>query len=186
MKKIIIFLAVLLLVVSVNAATHRVIILGWSTHSNNSDVFPEPSSIKFTNDIAPHLVWIFNDTATRDSLSFKFTIPQNYVGTGQFVIAWTSTATSGDVEWDIDYRAVGGNDTESMDQATFQEQLTANNDTAPSAALERMIFTITATDGNFAAGDIVMGQLYRDGTDAGDTIAAAIILLELYFEYNDV
>ena len=188
MKKILLlFLCFLFFVPSIApAATHRVVMLGSGTYSNNSDVYPEPSSIQFTNSIAPTMVWIFNDTSVRDSLSFRFTVPQNYVDTAQFVIAWTTVVTgASDVEWDIDYRAHGGNDTESMDQATFQETLSGNNDTAPSAALERMVFTITATDGNFAAGDIVTGQIYRDGSDAGDTISDEVILLELYFEYND-
>jgi len=29
------------------------------------------------------------------------------------------------------------------------------------------------------------GQIFRDGTDGGDGIAAAVILIEFYFEYDD-
>ena len=166
-------------------ATHRIPILGWATVPDTSgDVFFEPYSVKATNDQWDHLVCVFNDTATRIGLRGRFDVPQNYVGTANLVVVWTSTATSGDVEWDFDYRAVGGNDTESLDQSGTQESVNAN-DTAPSAAHERMEISISLTDGNFAAGDTVQFELFRDGTDAGDTMAAAAMLFGLFFEYAD-
>jgi hypothetical protein len=111
-------------------------------------------------------------------------VPQNYVDTANIIVVWTSTATSGDVEWDFDYRCVGGNDTESMDQAGTQESVN-QNDTAPSAAHERMEATLALTDGNLAAGDTCQFELFRDGTDAGDTMAAAAIVHQVIFEYAD-
>ena len=92
-------------------ATHRIPILNWATVPDDSgDVFIEPYSIKGSNDLWKRLVAIFNDTATRIGLHGGFTVPENYVGSPKIVIVWTSTATSGDVEYDYDYRAVGGND----------------------------------------------------------------------------
>ena len=111
-------------------------------------------------------------------------MPQNYVDTANLVIVWTATAIIGDVEFDFDYRAVGGNDVESFDQAGVQESVNAN-DTAPSAIHERMELTIALTDGNFAAGDTVEFYFPRDGTDVGDTMAAAALVFELFFEFND-
>lgn len=167
-------------------ATHRIPILGFNTVPDTSgDVFFEPYTIKATNDVWGYLVAIFNDTAARDGLRGAFTVPQNYVGTANLVIIWTTTATTGDVEWDFDYRAVGGNDTESLDQSGTQESVNGN-DTAPSATDERMEFTIALTDGNFAVGDLVQFEFFRDGTDGGDGISAAVQLHALYFEYNDV
>ena len=166
-------------------ATFRLPILGWgTTPDTGGDVFFEPYSIKATNDNWDSLIVVFNDTAARDGLHGRFDVPQNYVGTANVVIVWSSTATSGDVEWDFDYRAVGGNDTESLDQATAQESVNSN-DTAPSATNERMEISISLTDGNFAAGDTVEWALFRDGTDVGDTISAAVMLFDLYFEYAD-
>jgi len=186
MKKwIFILLLLVLFSTSVFAGTHRIPILGWAMSPNASgNVFLEPYSTKATNDLFDRLVLIFNDTATRDSLSGSFTIPQNYVDTANLVVVWTSTATSGDVEWDFDYRAVGGNDTESLDQTTYQESVNTN-DTAPSATDERMEITLALTDGNFAAGDNVLFTFSRDGSDGGDGMAAAAIVVEIYFEYND-
>jgi hypothetical protein len=166
-------------------ATHRLPILGWQTRPGNTgNVFLESYTIKATNDVWGHNVFVFNDTATRDQLRGVFHVPKNYVGTANLVIVWTTTATSGDVEWDFDYRAVGGDNAESLDQ-TGNQQSVNSNDTAPGAANRRMEITIALTDGNFAADDTVEFTLFRDGTDAGDTIAAAVMLFGLFFEYND-
>src|SRR3990167_11147228 len=156
-------------------ATHRIPILGWGTVPDTSDnVFFEPYAIKATIDVWDRLVLVFNDTATRIGLVGGFTVPKNYVGGAKIIVVWTSTATAGDVEWDVDYRAVGVDDTASLDQAGTQESVNLN-DTAPSAAHERMETSITLTAGNFAVDDEVEFTLFRDGTDVGDTIAAAAI-----------
>lgn len=167
-------------------ANHRVPILGWQTVPDASgDVFFEPADIKATNKVWDRQVCVFNDTATRIGLHGQFNVPKNYVGTANLIVVWTSTATSGDVEWDFDYRAVGGNDTESLDQAGTQESVNAN-DTAPSATDERMEISIALTDANFAADDSVLFTHFRDGTDGGDGIAAAVQMVDLFFEYSDV
>lgn len=166
-------------------ATHRISILGKSTIPDTSgEVFFEPYTIKATNDVWGLLVVIFNDSGTRIGLRGMFIVPQNYASVANLIVTWTSTAIVGDVEWDFDYRAVGGNDVESLDQAGTQESVNAN-DTAPSAVNERMEISIALTNGNFAAGDTVTFELFRDGTDVGDTMAAAAIVFETEFEYSD-
>lgn len=167
-------------------ATHRISILGASTvPDTGGDVFFEPYTIKATNDVWGYLVVVFNDTSARDGLQGSFDVPQNYIGSANIIVHWTSTATTGDVEWDFDYRAVGGNDTESLDQSGTQESVN-QNDTAPSAVNERMTATLSLTDGNFAVGDTVQFELFRDGTDGGDGISAAVTVHAVLFEYADV
>lgn len=166
-------------------ATHRIPIIGWSAIPDTSgNCFPEGYDVKATNDVWDRLVMVFNDTSTRIGFHGGFTVPKNYVGNAKLAVVWTTTATSGDVEWDFDYRAVGGDDAESLDQSGTQESVNLN-DTAPSAAHERMETLITLTSSNFAADDEVEYLFVRDGTDAGDTIAAATMLFELLFEYTD-
>lgn len=166
-------------------ASYRLPILGHATVPDSSgNAFFEPFSIKATNDVWRHLVLVLNDSGTRIGVYGTFAVPQNYVDTANLVIVWTATAIIGDVEFDFDYRAVGGNDVESFDQAGVQESVNAN-DTAPSAIHERMELTIALTDGNFAAGDTVEFYFPRDGTDVGDTMAAAALVFELFFEFND-
>ena len=166
-------------------ATQRIPILGIGTSVGTSgDVFLESYTVKATNDVWKRLVVIFNDTANRNGLSGGFSVPKNYVGSPKIIVVWTTTATTGDVEWDFDYRAVGGDDTESLDQTGTQETVN-QNDTAPSAAHERLEAVLALTAGNFAIDDEVTFELFRDGTDAGDTMAAAAILFGLIFEYSD-
>ena len=166
-------------------ATHRLPILGFSTVPDDSgDVFFEPYSVKATNDLWEYLVLVFNDSGTRIGIRGKFNVPKNYVGSANIIIQWTATATSGDWEADFDYRAVGGNDTESLDQATTQESVN-QNDTAPSAVNERMTTTLALTSANLSVDDTVQFELFRDGTDAGDTMAAAVIVHDVLFEYAD-
>ena len=168
-------------------ATHRLPILGAMTMPDASgEVFFERADVKATNKFFKHGVLVFNDSGTDIELQGLFEVPQNYVGSANLVIIWTTTAITGDVEWGIAYRAVGGNDTESLDQATAQESLlTGNNDTAPSATDERMEFSISLTDGNFAIGDTVQYIFSREGLDVGDDLAAAVRVFGLYFEYAD-
>lgn len=166
-------------------ATHRLPILGWQTVPDTTgEAYFEPYTLNATNDQWANLVLILEDTANRHGVYGVFDVPQNYVDTANLVVVWTATATSGDVEFDFDYRAVGGNDTESLDQSGTQESVNSN-DTAPSAVNERMEISIALTDGNFSAGDTVEYFFPRDGTDAGDTMAADCMVFDLFFEYND-
>lgn len=166
-------------------ATHRIPIIAWPTVPDGTGTaFFEPYPIKATNDVWGNQVLVLNDTAADHGIYGLFDVPQNYVDTANLVIVWTATAIIGDVEFDFVYRAVGGNDAESLDQAGSDEDVNAN-DTAPSAINERMEITIALTDGNFAVGDTVEFFFTRDGTDGGDTMAAACLVFGLFFEYND-
>ena len=166
-------------------ATHRISILGWGTIPDSSgNVFFEPYDVKATNDVWDRLVCIFNDTATRLGLKGGFTIPKNYVGNPKIIVVWSSTAITGNTVWDFDYRAVGGNDTESLDQVGTQESVTVT-DAAPTAIHNRLEASMALTTANLAVDDEVEFELFRDGTDAGDTMAAAAILFGAYFSYAD-
>jgi hypothetical protein len=168
-------------------ATFRLPILGWATAPDTSgNVWMEPLSIAATNDRWPHLVWRFKDTSTRPAIEGVFSVPKNYnaSGTTSFVIVWSSTATSGNVVWDADYRAVTGNDSESLDQTTQDEQLTVT-DAAPGAAWRRLETSVSATAANFAADDTVQFEFARDGVSGSDTMAADAYLFGLFFQYTD-
>lgn len=168
-------------------ATRRIPILGWATLPGaGGDVFFEPATIKASNDFFKGLVLVFNDSGADDEIFGRFNVPKEYVGTAKIVIVWTTTAITGDVEWGFAYRAVGGNDVESLDQATAQESLlSGNNDTAPSAVNERMEFSIALTDANLAPDDTVQFIFSREGLDVGDGLAAAVRVFDLFFEFSD-
>lgn len=165
-------------------ATHRISILQ-TILPDSANVRFTPYNLEATNDAWKHPVLVFDGSlSTRDGGYGVFDVPQNYVGTAKIIVQWTSTATSGDVEWDFDYRSVGGDDTESLDQSGTQESVN-QNDTAPSAVHERMTATLTLTSGNFTAGDTVEFGFFRDQVDAGDTMAAKALVHDLLFEYAD-
>lgn len=166
-------------------ATRQVPLLGPTARPDNSgDVFFEPYSEKATNDVWDHLVTVFNSTSARVELYGTAEIPQDYQNTAQLIVVWTSATTSGDVVWDFDYRAVGGDDVESLDQTGTQETVSVT-DTAPSAAQERMEVSVALTDGNFFAGDTVEFLLARDGADASDTLSDAVLVFGAFFRYSD-
>lgn len=166
-------------------ATHTLSILGPATLPDTSgDVYWEPYTVKATNDVWGFGVWVFNDTGTRIGLRGSFKIPKGFVGSPLIIPYWSSTATSGNVVWDFDYRAVGGDDAESLDQAGTQEQVTVG-DAAPTAAHRLLIPSMALTAANLAVDDLVEFELFRDGANGSDTMAAAALLFGLYFQYAD-
>lgn len=173
-------------------ATHRISLLGPNTAPDSSgNIWQDLYSRLATNDVWPFGVFNFggtisNNTAptTRIGLYGTVEVPQNYVGTAAIIAVWTATITTGDVALDFDYRAVGGNDSESLDQAGTQESVSAT-DTAPGAANRRMETSLALTSANLAAGDTLEWGFFRDGTDAADTMAGTLILVDLLLSYAD-
>lgn len=164
-------------------ATHRVYIGSLLTPDASGNVFWQPSSILDTNDLLPTVqVLIFKDTATKDKSSCVFAVPKNFIGTAKFGVVWKTTATSGNVVWNFDYRATA--DAESLDQATFQESL-AVTDAAKGTTNQMNDANVAATSANFAVDDLVLLTVARDGTSGSDTMAASAQLYEVYFEYAD-
>jgi hypothetical protein len=166
-------------------ATHRIPILGIATVPDGSgSVFQEPSSIKLANDLYPSLIWVFNDTATKISLYGRFLVPKNYVSAPALVVRWFTTATTGNVQWDIDYRAIA--DAESFDPTTHQESVNSGAVAVPGTAKLEKETTINLTAANFAVDDWVEFILSRDGASGNDTAAAAVGLIGAGFQYADV
>ncbi|MCP4231512.1 MAG: hypothetical protein GY771_15385 [bacterium] len=165
-------------------ATHRIPIHLGLVPDDSGEVYWVPFNVEAINDVWKNMVLVFADSSTRNGAYAEFVVPENYSADAAFIVNWTANATSGSVEQDIDLRAVGGNDTESLDQSGTQESLNVA-DVAPSAVFERLQNTLTATDGNFQPGDTVLFGLFRDGTDAGDTMAANMLVFEVLFEYTD-
>lgn len=163
-------------------ATHRLPIVDW--HRTRDPQFPLQLSRDATNDQWQHVVYKQPSQSSTQRIHNGFVVPKNYVGSPVFVVVWTSSITSGDVVFRVIYRPVGGNDVESLDQATGVETLTVT-DTAPGAAWRRMEATMAATAGNFVVDDEVECQIDRVGADAGDTLAGATYLIAALFEYAD-
>lgn len=167
-------------------ATHRIDILGALTKFDSSgEVYIEPFTAAGVNDQFDHYVLVMNDDdSNKVGVSGVFEVPQNYVDNAAIIVVWTANVTSNDAVFDFDYRAVGGNDTESLDQASYQESATVT-DTAPSAVHERLEASISLTAGNLAAGDTVEFKLSVDGANANCTISDKCLIYGILFEYTD-
>jgi putative transposon-encoded protein len=165
-------------------ATHRLFIpaIAFLPNLGNSNVYPKPSSIDDANDRFPVEILAFKDSGTRIGASARFAVPKNYVGTPKIQAHWKTTATTGDVVWDVDTKAIA--DGESLDPSTDDDAQTVTT-TAPGTARLRKDSEVTLT-GTYAPDDIVQVSVYRDGAQAADTLAAEALLEGISFQYADV
>ncbi len=166
-------------------ATIYTSILGWEINAGSSgDVFPEPYSIKATNDRWKYLVWVFNNGASPAELFGGFRVPNDYVGSASIVALYTSTATTGSIVLAFNYRTVAsGVSGQSFDQTT-QTESTSAAFSAPSAANLRRDAVIPLTSSSLTNGQKVQFEILRDPTSASDDLAAAITLHGLYLGYS--
>lgn len=148
----------------------------------SGNVYWEPAALNLlANDRYPGMVVVFKDTATRDGIGFSVRVPKNYVGTPVFIVEWATVATAGNFDCEIDYRAIA--DAESWDPTTDQENIQSTI-AAPGTARLRKSSSIAATGANFAVDDLVVGTLFRDGSES-DTISGSVYVLGLYLSYAD-
>lgn len=163
-------------------ATHRLFIPAAAFLPDTSgNVYPKPSSVDDTNDRFPHEILAFADSGTRIGASTNLAVPKNYVGSPRALVVWKSTATSGDVVWDVDTKAIA--DGESLDPSTDDDAQTVTT-TTPATARLRKDSAVTLT-GTYAADDVVLLSVYRDGAQVADTLAADALLEGVFFEYAD-
>jgi hypothetical protein len=167
-------------------ATLRQPILNYSVLPDaNGNTYFEPASVAFgDSDLYKHLVLAFTSQSDRQGIAGKFVVPANYAGNARIVVVWSTTTTAGDVVWDFDYTAVGGDAAESLDPAADQEAATVT-DTAGPTARSRQECQIALTAGNLAADDEVLFEFFRDAADAADTLAASAWVFSLLFQYTD-
>jgi hypothetical protein len=164
-------------------ATIRLSIFGAATLPDTSgNVWPEPAAVTQTNDHYAQTVWRFKDTATKDSLGFRFSVPSNFVSSPVFEVIWTSTATSGNVVWNADYNS--GSKTATLDPSTDEENLTVTTG-APGTSQTGVASQMSATAGNFAANDVCQGKISRNGASGSDTMAADAVVYDVIFQYAD-
>lgn len=130
------------------------------------------------------LVWDF-DAAADEFLDFRGIMPQHYDGGGLTCRIWwgASTATTGNVIWDMAFRSIE-DDAEDID-AAHTYTVNSVTDAAPSASGEYTAAVITFTDGadmdSVGAGDPFVLRISRDANNASDTMAgdAELVAIEI-------
>jgi hypothetical protein len=147
----------------------------------SGNVYWEPAAIKRTNDFFQEGVWVFNNPSADESLYGSIELPRGSAGNAAINIIWSSTATSGTVQWSFAYRVITADDTNSLDQSSAVQTAT-NSDTAPTAANRRMVTAMTVTDANFGTAGTLQWKLTR--VDASDTLAAAVMVTALNLSYD--
>lgn len=168
-------------------ANHQISILNGSVAPDNTGrCWFEPFDVIATNDIWRHLILRFSNPTSAQLHGFygQFSLPLNYVGSAVIIPIWSCALTSGNARLRFTYRAVGGDNTESLDQTGNQEVVTIT-DAAGGAANRRMTPTMALTSANLAAGDTVEYLFQRLDDSGTDTINGDIVLHDLLLQYAD-
>ncbi len=149
---------------------------------NADGVFFQPYSIVDTATILDPLVLTYGDTGTKDGAAGTFIVPQNYVGTAKLHVLWVANAISGNCIWDLSY--LTRTDAEDMGAAATDTADTVTTGT-DGTAFNLNTSTMTLTAGDFAPGDVVAFELFRDTANASDTLAQSSLVFAVIFEYAD-
>lgn len=163
-------------------ATHRIPIGTALIPDASGNGYWEGAALDDVNDRYPHELLTLEDSGTKVSAGVMFTVPKNYVGTPKVVVRWKTTATTGDVVFDVEYTAIAAGET--LDPSADQEALSVT-DSAPGTARLANDCEVSLTAGNLAPDDTVLMNVSRDGTDGADTLAADAQLVEAWFQYAD-
>lgn len=116
-----------------------------------------------------HPVLDFDDTTNEDAV-FTGVMPEHYDGGGLTIdIGYSmSSATSGDIDWDIAFERIGDQQLD-IDSDSFAAANSVNTTTVPGTSGLVDVVTITFTDGadmdSVAAGELFRLKLTRDATN---------------------
>jgi len=167
--------------------TYRRSILQNILPDNSGDVYYSPFIEHASGDFWKQSIGVFKQDASNVNYlygSSEIPLEYNSAGTSKIISVWTAAATTGNVQWDFDYRSVAGNDSTSLDQTTAQEQLTVS-DAAPSSAFNRLEASMTLTSSNLSGGSTLQWRLGRDGPSESSSMADEALLFDLLLEYED-
>ena len=144
-------------------------VLEWSTPTTNPGV-----AACVTGSNTQKLVIDFADGANTLSVQKEIKLPSDFTSTVDVNLWWYTTATSGDVVWQVATICVGN--TETGDPA-FNTASTVT-DTAQGTTNQYNLATITGlTTTGCAAGEVLYLRVFRDPTNGGDTLAATARLV---------
>lgn len=117
------------------------------------------------------------DFADSSSLSAQvhLKLPSTWTGAIDANVKWMTTATTGDVVWQIALACVA--DAETDDPAFTDQLFTADTAKGTTNQTNDASKTGITTTGSCAAGELMHIRIKRDSADAGDTLAATARLL---------
>jgi hypothetical protein len=152
------------------------------TPLHNEPPSSDPATLDTRNQ---HPVLDFDPT-TNESAVFSGVMPRNYDGGGVTVYLHyaMSSATSGDVDWDVSFERIGDQQLD-IDSDSFAAVNSVDNTTVPGTSGNVDIVNTTFTDGadmdSVAAGEAFRLKITRDAasdTAAGDAELLAVEIKE--------
>jgi len=127
------------------------------------------------------------DQTTSETVYFQFPAVNYGSGNLTITIQWYSSATSGGVVWGGSLAAVTPvSDASSIEAKAFATEVNSGSVTVPSTskALTQSTITLTNLD-SIAANDYCILRLARKTADAGDTMAADALVVQVGIDYSD-
>lgn len=150
------------------------------TPLHNEPPISNPATIDTRNQ---HPVLDF-DASTNENAIFSGVMPRNYANSGitVYIHYAMSTATSGDIDWDVDWERIGDQQ-QDLDSDGFGGPNSVDNTTVPGTSGLVDIVNVPFTDGG-DMGSVAVGEGFRlkitrnavDDTAAGD---AELVFIEI-------
>ena len=148
-----------------------------------SDNVPPASNFATLDTRNLHLVLDF-DASTNESAVFEGVMPQNYAGGGVtvFIHYAMSTATSGDIDWDVAFERIGDQQLD-IDSDSFAAVNSVDTTTVPATSGLVDVVSIAFTNGadmdSVVAGEAFRLKLTRDATNDSATGDAELLAVEV-------
>lgn len=145
-----------------------------------------PASNYATLDIRNQHPVLDFDASTNEDAVFRGVMPRNYGGGGLTVYIHyaMSSATSGDVDWDVAFERIGDQQLD-IDSDSFAAVNSVDNTTVPGTSGNVDVVSVTFTDGadmdSIAAGEAFRIKITRDAasdTASGDAELIAVEIKE--------
>jgi len=112
-------------------------------------------------------VWEFTSTTLDERVQASTYLPRNWnEGSVDILIYWSFASGSGDVRWAIRFGATGDN--EAIDNA-FQTAIFVNDTAGTANQLQQVLLSTITMPAGIVAGDELQIEVFRQGTDGGDT-----------------
>lgn len=146
-------------------------------NANGSD-YPVASCVFGSNGVLA--VSTFPDGATK-YIYKDFRLPSDWAGVIDLSIFWRTTATTGNVVWQLQTSCTA--DGESVDPAVNTVQTTTDATQGVASRFNTATLSTVTTTG-CAAGEMLHLRFFRDPTHASDTIAADADFIGIEFKYR--
>lgn len=125
----------------------------------------------------------FDDSAT-EYIYREVQLPKYWSGTIDIKLAWFTSATSGNVVWQIQTTCTADNETLAPGSITYNAAQTITDAAKGSASLLNYATLTNVTTTNCAAEELLRLKIYRDPTHGSDTIGAFAGLVGVEWTYR--